>query len=123
MGRRSQKKSMKQLQKTIVVKIRREDPLSKKEFYFETFEVPTEREKTILEILIEIYEKWDDSLAYRHYRCGRRICRSCEVKLDGKIVRACGTLLSPGRRYLLEPAHAEALIRDLVFDFSAIIPE
>lgn len=107
----------------IIIKIRREDPLSKKESYFETFEVPAEREKTVLEILNEIYEKWDDSLAFRHYRCGRRICRSCEVKLDGKIVRACGTLVFPGGRYLLEPAHAEALIKDLVFDFSMIVPE
>lgn len=111
------------MKKNIVIKIRREDPLSKKEAYFETFEIPAEREMTILEILNEIYEKWDDTLAYRYYRCGRRICRSCEVKLDGKIVRACGTLLSPGGRYLLEPAYVEALIKDLVFDFSVIVPE
>lgn len=114
---------MKRLKKTIIIKIKREDPLSKKDAFLETFEIPMEREKTILEILNEIYEKRDDSLAFRHYRCGRRICRSCEVKLDGKIVRACGTLLSPGGRHLLEPAHAEALIKDLVFDFSLIDPD
>ena len=114
---------MKGLKKTIGIKIRREDPTSGENVYYETYEIPVERPMTILEILNEIYEKWDDTLAFRHYRCGRRICRSCEVKLDGKIARACSTLLFPGKRYLLDPAYAGALIKDLVFDFSAIFPD
>lgn len=102
----------------IRLKIKREDPILGVKAYYHSFEVPAEREMTVLEILNEIYEKFDSSLAFRHYRCGRRICRSCEVKLNGKVVRGCATLLHPGRDYLLEPAHPKVLIKDLVFDFS-----
>lgn len=107
----------------ISLKIRREDPLSESQPRYDTFQITTTRQMTILEVLNEIYAKFDSTLAFRHYRCGRRICRSCEVKLNGQIVRGCATLLFPGKEYLLEPAHPEALIKDLVFDFSEILPE
>ena len=92
--------------------------MSGQESYLRTYEVETGREMTILEILQEIYSRLDPTIAYRRYRCGRRLCRSCEVKLDGKIVRGCATLLRPGEAYRLEPARPGSLIRDLVFDFN-----
>jgi succinate dehydrogenase / fumarate reductase, iron-sulfur subunit len=101
----------------IRLSIRRADPLSGKAPYWQTYEVETEREMTVLEILLEIYTRLDPGLAYRRYRCGRRLCRSCEVKLDGKIVRGCATLLRPGKAYRIEPARQDSLIRDLVCDF------
>lgn len=101
----------------IRVSIRREDPLSGQDSYLRTYEVETKRDMTVLEILQEIYSRLDPTIAYRRYRCGRRLCRSCEVKLDGRIVRGCATLLHPGEIYLLEPAHPDSLIRDLIFDF------
>jgi succinate dehydrogenase/fumarate reductase-like Fe-S protein len=101
----------------IRVSIRREDPLSGKDSCLRTYEVETKRDMTVLEILQEIYSRLDPTLAYRRYRCGRRLCRSCEVKLDGKIVRGCATLLHPGETYLIEPAQPGSIIRDLVCDF------
>ena len=101
----------------ITVSIRRGDRLSGQDSYWRTYEVEAEREMTVLEILEEIYSRLDPTLAYRRYRCKRRLCRSCEVKLAGKIVRGCATLLRPGKTYLIEPAHSDSLIRDLVFDF------
>ena len=101
----------------IRVSIRREDPLDGQNSYLRTYEVETKRDMTVLEILQEIYSRLDPTLAYRRYRCGRRLCRSCEVKLDGKIVRGCATLLHPGETYLIEPAQPGSIIRDLVFDF------
>jgi len=86
------------------------------------YEVQADREMTVLEILHHIYRHLDPTIAYRSYRCGRRICRSCEVKLDGKIVRGCATLLQPGKSYRLESARPEAVIRDLVFAFDAPCP-
>jgi succinate dehydrogenase/fumarate reductase-like Fe-S protein len=103
--------------KIIRVTILRENPVIGRDSYPQVYDVPADREMTILEILHEIYFYLDSTLAYRRYRCGRRICRSCEIKLDGKIVRGCATLLSPGKTYRLEPAHLDALIRDLVFEF------
>lgn len=105
------------MEEIIQVSIPRRNLASGKAVSVQIYEVEANREMTILEILQKIYQQLDPTLAYRRYRCGRRICRSCEVKLDGKIVRGCATLLSPGKTYLLEPAHPSSLIRDLVFEF------
>jgi succinate dehydrogenase/fumarate reductase-like Fe-S protein len=101
----------------IRLSIRRADPLSGKAPFWQSYEVESGREMTVLEALREIYTRLDPSLAYRAFRCGRRICRSCEVKLDGKIVRGCATLLRPGGAYRIEPARPGSLIRDLVCGF------
>ena len=105
------------MEKIIRVSIRRENPAAGKAAAVQVYEVEADGEMTILEILHTIYQHLDPTIAYRRYRCGRRICRSCEVKLDGRVVRGCATLLRPGESYLLEPAHPSSLIRDLVFEF------
>jgi len=105
------------MEKIIRVSIRCENPSTPKAPSVQNYEVEASGEMTILEILHKIYQQLDPNIAYRRYRCGRRICRSCEVKLDGKIVRGCATLLRPGESYRLEPARPSSLIRDLVFEF------
>ena len=102
---------------TIRITIRRGDREKTVSAKFQTYEIRTEREMTVLEALEHIFYRLDATLAYRRYRCGRRLCRSCEVKVDGKVVRGCSVLLRPGESYALEPARPEALIRDLVCDF------
>ena len=104
---------------TIRITIRRED--RKKGFppKFQTYEIRAESEMTVLDALDYIFYQLDATLAYRRYRCGRKLCRSCEVKLDGKVVRGCGVLLHPGESYTFEPARPMALIRDLVCDFDS----
>jgi len=101
----------------IEIKIKRGNPTIGFSAGVHTYVVPSGRKMTILEVLGTIYRQKDASLAYRRYRCGRRLCRSCEVTLDGKRVRGCATLLHPGKSYLLEPAHPEKTIRDLVSGF------
>jgi succinate dehydrogenase/fumarate reductase-like Fe-S protein len=103
--------------KMIHVTILRHDPLTGELPISREYRIPASRSMTILEILQQIYRSEDPTLAFRAYRCGRRICRSCEIKLDGKIVRGCATLLRPGKSYWIEPAHPESLLRDLVFAF------
>jgi len=105
------------MEKVIRVSIRRERTVTREAPRVQVYEVEANGEMTILEILGKIYEQVDATVAYRRYRCGRRICRSCEVKLDGRVVRGCATLLRPGESYLLEPARPSSLIRDLVFEF------
>jgi succinate dehydrogenase/fumarate reductase-like Fe-S protein len=107
------------MEEVIRVTLRRENPPSGQGPQYRIYEVETDRDMTVLEVLREIHHRLDPSLAYRRYKCGRRLCRSCEVRLDGKIVRGCATLLHPGKTYLLEPAHPETLIRDLVFAFDS----
>ena len=101
----------------IRVSVRREDPLAGRNLQDQVYEVRTDRDMTILEVLQEIYQRLDPTLAFRSYRCGRRLCRSCEVNLNGRTVRGCATLLHPGKTYRLEAARQGSVIRDLVFDF------
>jgi len=105
------------VREVIRVTIRREDPLTGEIAHYVPYEIEAERDMTVLEVLQKIYFHLDSTLAFRRYRCGRRLCRSCEIKLNGRIVRGCATLLKPGNTYVLEPARLESLIRDLVFDF------
>jgi succinate dehydrogenase/fumarate reductase-like Fe-S protein len=104
------------MEKMIRLSIQRRTP-SAAQAYSQEYSVLAERPMTVLEILYQISLSQDPTLAFRAYRCGRRICRSCEVRVNGKIVRGCATLLHPGETYRLEPAHDESLIRDLVFSF------
>jgi succinate dehydrogenase/fumarate reductase-like Fe-S protein len=101
----------------IRISVRREDPLAGRGLGDQVYEIRTDRDMTILEALQEVYHHLDPTLAFRSYRCRRRLCRSCEVNLDGKTVRGCATLLHPGKTYRLEAARQESVIRDLVFDF------
>ena len=117
MGRRSEKNGSGPMEKMIQLSIRRASPAAGRAPGVQIYRVEAKGEMTILEILHKIYQQQDPTIAYRRYRCGRRICRSCEVRLDGKIVRGCATLLRPGESYLLEPARPSSLIRDLVFEF------
>lgn len=103
--------------RVIRVSIRREDPLAGRDLQDQVYEIRTDRDMTILEVLQEIYQRLDPTLAFRSYRCGRRLCRSCEVNLDGRTVRGCATLLHPGKTYRIEAARQGSVIRDLVFDF------
>ena len=102
---------------TIRITIRREDRGKSFPSKLQTYEILTDGEMTVLEALDHIFYWLDATLAYRRYRCGRKLCRSCEVKIDGKVVRGCAVLLRPGESYTFEPARPEALIRDLVCDF------
>jgi len=103
----------------IRVTVRRQDPSSGVSPQMQSYEIETDGPMAVLEVLNAIFYGKDPSLSYRRYRCGRRLCRSCEVKVDGKVVRGCATLLRPGETYVLEPARSDTLIRDLVFDFDA----
>ena len=105
--------------KMIRLTIHREDSLGGGEAQTSEFAVEADGELTVLEALQRVYQEKDPTLAYRRYRCGRRLCGSCEVKLDGRVVRGCATLLTPGESYRLEPARPASLVRDLVFTFVA----
>lgn len=89
---------------------RGEDPANRG--HFETFEVPYEKRMSILTLLQYIYREMDPSLAFRNYTCGRGICNSCRVNLNGKTIKACNTLLRPGDHLVLRPYNARVL-RDL----------
>jgi succinate dehydrogenase/fumarate reductase-like Fe-S protein len=79
----------------------------------DTFEVPYRHGMTVQTLLRYVYENMDPSLAFRDFRCGRGICNTCKVKVNGKTVKSCQTLVKGGKELLVEPA-SDKVIKDLV---------
>ena len=81
----------------------------------DSFTVPHVEAMTGLSMLRYIHENLDPTLAFRDYRCGRGVCNTCWVKINGKIERMCEVPVQPGDDLLLEPA-SPRVIKDLVID-------
>jgi succinate dehydrogenase/fumarate reductase-like Fe-S protein len=69
---------------------------------------------TLQSALEHIYARLDSSLGFRPYRCGKGICGSCLVSVNGRRKKACTTFLKPGDRLVIGPDPFRPLIRDLV---------
>ncbi len=102
----------------IQVKIFRYDPFYHSKHYYQSYSIPTSEPTTVMDLLIYIYHHLDNSLSFRNYTCYRGTCLSCLVKVDGKNVRACSTLIQPGATVSIDPFRREQVIRDLVVDFN-----
>jgi len=76
------------------------------------FEVPYEHRHSVLTVLNHIYENQDPTLGFRHYKCGRGICNSCRMNINGKARKACATVVPPGTHLVLKP-YNETVIHDL----------
>lgn len=81
--------------------------------YTQTFVVPYEDRMNILCLLHSIYENQDPTLAFRVPQCTRGICDNCQMKMNGKKVKACSVLLHPGQQLSLGPSN-NRVVRDLV---------
>jgi len=97
------------------VKIFRYSPEDKRE-RIDAFEVPYTPAMTVQTLLRHVYENLDPTLAFRDFRCGRGICNTCRVKVNGKVIRSCETLVQKGQEILLEPSN-DRIIKDLVTRF------
>lgn len=83
--------------------------------------VPCEGKMSVLQVMRYIYKRLDQTLAFRNYQCYKGVCGACMVNLNGKPVRACHTLVEPGKEITIEPVRGYRLIRDLAVDFKEII--
>jgi len=101
--------------KIVNVKIARSS-VADEEKRIDTFEVPHAKAMTILSMLRYVNEHLDPSIAFRDFRCGRGVCNTCLVRVNGKAKRMCETPVQPGVDILIEPA-AGVVIKDLVVDF------
>lgn len=100
----------------IRAKIFRGDSSAKSDRNYSFFEVPANEAMTVMALLRFIYRYLDQGLAFRNYSCYIGVCSGCLVKVDGKTVRSCETLIEPGAEITIEPAAKDdsAIIRDLV---------
>lgn len=99
------------------VTIFRFDPSIDEEARYQTYRVPAEgwRGLTVVDTIRYIYERLDDGLSFRESCRVSRICSSCVVALNKKVVLACDTMST--KEMLLEPAPNYPLIKDLVVSF------
>ena len=79
------------------------------------FVVPYSPGMTFQTMLRYIYENTDPTLAFRDYRCGRGVCNTCSIKVNGRVIRSCQTPVRAGVKVFLEPAN-HRIIRDLVVE-------
>ena len=96
----------------LIVNIKRYSPEEKIE-KFDQYNVPFKNNLTIQGLLCYIFEKIDPTLAYRDYRCGHGICGVCQVKVNGKRIRACEMLARDECQITIEPI-SDKLVKDLV---------
>jgi succinate dehydrogenase/fumarate reductase iron-sulfur protein len=102
----------------ITCNVFRYDPSTDDEGYYSTYEVPWRREITVLEVLRYIYENYEPLSFESNCRMAR--CGMCGVKVNGRPVLGCKTVLSPGP-VTIEPLDHFEVIRDLVVDRSEVI--
>jgi succinate dehydrogenase / fumarate reductase iron-sulfur subunit len=77
---------------------------------------------TVLDALIEVREKQDSSLGYRH-SCRMGICGSCGMNIEGVPRLACQAQISALKTEVvkLEPLHNMKVLKDLVVDLAPFI--
>jgi succinate dehydrogenase / fumarate reductase iron-sulfur subunit len=87
----------------------------------EDFEIDMHEEATLLDVLDDIKNTRDGSLAYRK-SCRMAVCGSCGMRVDGKAALACKTRMAPyveaGRTPVIAPMGNMSVVRDLVTDMS-----
>jgi succinate dehydrogenase/fumarate reductase iron-sulfur protein len=97
----------------IKIKILRHYPDSGGTQNFEQYSIEINKNSTILEGLLQIYERYDSTLAFS-FGCRVKNCGLCAVNANGKPCYACVTRIENGME--ISPLNHLPLIRDLVFD-------
>lgn len=106
----------------ISVQAFRFDPDRPEEGGFQTYEFPAQEPLSVMALLAKIHEI-DASFACRTSTCYKGQCGSCLIRVNGKDVLGCVTLIRPGEAVKLEPHSQYRVIRDVVVDFSAPLVE
>jgi len=96
----------------VIVHIERLNPDKDTKPHEEVFEVPYEQRHSVLTLLHYIYENYDPTLGYRPYTCGRGLCNSCQVSVNGKVRKGCAMPIEAGAEIFLGPCNTD-VIRDL----------
>lgn len=94
-----------------VVRIHRYDPGVDDEPRVEVFEGVPYVGRTVMDVLRDLYETRDRSLAFR-CSCRAGLCTVCRMKVNGKSVMACMRMAD--KDMLIEPPGTGGLIKDLV---------
>lgn len=85
--------------------------------HFDTFKVPHEKAKSVLDVVNYIQNHLDPSLAFR-YSCRAGMCGSCSMRINSKNRWACRTSVEKlaGNELTIEPLPHYPIIKDLAVD-------
>lgn len=101
------------------LKVRRYQPETSQEPYYQSFEVDVPEKATVLDSLLEVRDYLDGTLALRA-SCRSAICGSCGMRINGVSRLACKTLVvdvaARGGEITIEPLANLPVVRDLVAD-------
>ena len=101
--------------RTLRFKVYRRDPGAREtEGRFQEYTVPSWEGIKLLDGLRYIQEEVDYSLAVR-WSCRIEDCRTCQMRVNGKVVLSCQVPLEDNM--VVEPVPRYRLIRDLVVEF------
>jgi succinate dehydrogenase / fumarate reductase iron-sulfur subunit len=98
-------------------RILRFDPVQDECPYFQDFLYETREKKSLFEVLIDIRNEQDSTLAFR-YSCREAICGSCAMVINGKFDLACRTMVESLNSSLIvvEPLPSLEIQKDLAVD-------
>jgi len=95
------------------IRVFRYDPTQEEKPRYDHYEIPYHPDQTILDSLKIIQKDHDRSVSFRG-ECGYQMCGTCGVRVNGRPVLACNTLM--GREMALDPLLDIPVIKDLVVD-------
>ena len=102
---------------TITARVFRFNPDEDEKPYYDTFEVRTDEEMSVLALLNRIQDELDPTLSFRSFCCGLQMCRSCLMKIDQQKKFACITLVAGGAQVTIDPVtYPGAHVKDLVVE-------
>jgi fumarate reductase iron-sulfur subunit len=102
------------------VKVKRFNPATDAESYWQTYEVPRNKVSRLLDVLEYIHTHLDPTLACRRHYCRDLVCNACFINYQHKPRMSCMTPLNEKVTddvIVLEPQSGYRVIRDLVVDF------
>lgn len=116
---REHKEKRKEGEVPVTIKLKRFSP-DNNVIQATSYQVNANRFTTVLDGLISVKEKQDNSLSMR-YSCRQGVCGSCGMVINGKPSLACETPLCKAAdkngSVEIEPMQAHPLLKDLVTDF------
>ncbi|MBW1668434.1 MAG: hypothetical protein JRI79_05665 [Deltaproteobacteria bacterium] len=100
----------------MIVEVFRYDPDAGKEPYYERYTVHVPALPiTVKELLETIAKNYDPSISFfQHSCCNHATCKRCYVKVGGKAVLACNTLVESKDQIRIDPVSHDNVVKDLV---------
>lgn len=103
--------------KTIHIRAYRFDPAEPARHGFQSFTVAATEPLSVMTLLTEIHAL-DETFACRTSTCFKGQCGSCLVRVNGRDVLGCITMVQPGETVTVEPHSKYRVLRDLAVDFA-----